>query len=147
MSRCFLCLMLIAMRLAFLFCSVPDCRWHRRSVWHLPGELLAQTYRPTGYRPWSVSIHIILSVSLTNIFPIVRMHFGILCQQVVFALTGCHVRMCTEVRAECNVLRHMPKYGIKMIVEPELWNSLGWAWAQLSNFMFRFRKKNRISGW
>ena len=40
------------------------------------------------------------------------------------------------------MLRHMLKYGIKMIVEPELWNSLGRAWAWLSNFIFRFKKKN-----
>ena len=89
-----------------------------------------------------VSPSILSSLSLTpTSCPSFRMHFGMLCQQVVFALTGCNVRMCTEVRVECNLLRHMPKYGIKMIVEPELWNSLGRAWAWLSNFIFRFSKK------
>ena len=86
-----------------------------------------------------------LSLSPTS-SPSFRKHFGILCQQVVFALTGRHVRMCTEVRAEYNVSRHMPKYGIKMIVEPKLWNSLGRAWAPLSNFIFRL-KKTKTDQW
>ena len=109
--------MAMATRLAFLFSSLPMASpLGSASPWRAASS--------NQYRPRLVYIHIILSVSLTNIFPIVRMHFGILCQQVVFALTGRHVRMCTEVRVE-YVLRHMPKYGIKMIVEPELWNSLG----------------------
>ena len=52
--------------------------------------------------------------------------------------------MCTEVRAEYNVLRHVLKYGIKMIVEPELWNSLGRAWVRLSNFIFRLKTTKTV---
>ena len=133
--RCFLWLWLRDLH----SCSVP-CRWHRRSVRHLPGELLAQTSIGLG---WSISILSCLSLSPTSSpsLECISAYYANRSSSLSLdAMLECALRLgwsTCYVTCPNMVLKWSwsPSCGIPLV-----------GWAQLSNFIFRL-KKTKTDQW